>query len=148
MMDGQSEKPLVEDPSTEDGPYAPRDKMMDISLLLIEDDDLIRDSLLDWLDTVLLDSRVVGVSFEEVHRLFCTETPQVIVADIALSGGDGIEAIRSLHSAFPDAQIVALAVGGDLQAQRAIAAAGADACLPIWEVHEELEPTMRRLLGL
>ncbi len=121
-------------------------KLEDLSLLLVEDDDLIRDSLLDWLASVFLDLHLVGASSQEATASAAVESPQIILADIALSGDDGLDIVHALSNAFAEAQIVALVRGGRSQPRDAVVAAGANACLLIWEMHEELVPTVRRLL--
>jgi len=118
-----------------------------ISVLLIEQDDLIRQSLMDWLASVLAEARLVGLTFEEAERRADHEEPAVIVVDIALIGRDGIDVVADLHKAFPDAQIVALSMGEDKERHGAVLAAGAAACLPAWQVRDKLEATLYRLLG-
>ena len=117
-----------------------------ISLLVVEDDDLIRKSLLDWLASVFSDWRLVGTSSAEAIRLPAEEAPEVIVVDIALSGDDGPGMVRRIAKTFPEAHMVALTMGGDVEARGPVLSAGASACLPIWKLHEELEPIMRELL--
>jgi DNA-binding NarL/FixJ family response regulator len=119
--------------------------MEGLSLLLVEDDDLIRESLLDWLASVLLGSELVGVPSDAVSSLSRSQAPEVIVVDVALPASGGVEMVRSLHHVFPAAQIVALVVGGEHQHYDAIRSAGARACLPIWKVHEALVPVVQRL---
>jgi DNA-binding NarL/FixJ family response regulator len=118
-----------------------------LSLLLIEDDELIRKSLLDWLASVLVGSHLVGGPSQEVETLASTETPEVIVVDIALCDDDGIDTIRKLETAFPATKMVALVRGGESQSCDVVLAAGADDCMLIWEVHEKLAPAVERLLG-
>jgi CheY-like chemotaxis protein len=120
------------------------DDLEGLSVLLIEDDDLIRESLKDWLASVLVEASIVGRPFEGAGLPSSQEEPAVIVVDIALSGRDGIDVVADLHAAFPKAQIVALSIGED---QEAVLAAGAAACLPAWEVRDKLESTLYELLG-
>jgi len=146
-MNRRSFRPAAAKPD-EDNALSLRDGGSDgPSLLLIEDDGLIRESLLDWLASVLLGSRLVGAPSVEVAALASVEAPQVIVVDIALSGDDGIDTVCRLRRAFPATQIIALGRGDDSQPRDAVLGAGANACLLIWEVHEKLAPAVRRLLG-
>ena len=153
MMNNESEKPLVgaagrgreASERSDDARHDRRDGVKGLSLLLVEDDEVIRESFLDWLASVLLDSDIVGVSSDAVSSLRPARLPQVIVVDVALPGDGGIDIVRSLHHVFPAAQIVALVVGGERQPCEAIKSAGAEACLPIWKVHEGLVPIVRRL---
>ncbi len=121
------------------------DDMEGLSLLLVEDDDLIRESLLDWMASVFFSSDLVGVPSDAVTSLSRSPAPEVIVVDVALSDSGGVEMVRSLHHVFPAAQIVALVVGSERQSCDAIRSAGARVCLPIWKVHEALMPIVRRL---
>jgi DNA-binding NarL/FixJ family response regulator len=136
----------TQSPKAESRPSTQSSKLEGLALLLVEDDDLIRESLLDWLASVFLDSHLVGASSREVTASDAVESPQVIVADIALSGDDGLDTVRALSRAFEEARVVALVRGGHGQPCDAVVAAGADACLLIWEMHEQLVPTVRRLL--
>lgn len=119
----------------------------EISLLVVEDDDLIRKSLLDWLASVFSDWGLVGTSSREAVRLPTEVAPEVIVVDIALSGEDGPRMVRRIAETFPRAHVVTLTMGAEAEARGALLSAGASACLPIWKLHEELEPIMRELLA-
>jgi DNA-binding NarL/FixJ family response regulator len=132
--------------SVENGSPAPGGRPEGLSLLLVEDDEQIRDSLLDWLASVFRDSQLVGAPSDEVLTLALVEPPQVVLADIALTDGDGLATVRRVSSAFPGAHVVALVGGSEGQSCDAVLAAGASACLPIWHVHKKLVPTVRRLL--
>jgi DNA-binding NarL/FixJ family response regulator len=118
-----------------------------ISLLVVDDDELIRESLLDWLASVLSDWDMVGTSSCDALRLPAEESPEVIVVDTALSSRDGTRVVRRIAKRFPQAHIVALTMGGDVEGWDAVLSAGASACLPLWKLHERLVPTMRDLLA-
>jgi CheY-like chemotaxis protein len=117
------------------------------SILLVEDDEMICQSLKDWLESVFVDFHIVGASAREATRDTVIESPQMVVVDVALSASDGAGTVRELSRMFPGARIVALAAGGEPELCDALEAAGADACLRLWQVHYGLKPTLRRLLG-
>jgi DNA-binding NarL/FixJ family response regulator len=119
----------------------------EVSLLVIEDDQLIRDSLLDWLSSVIPQGDLVGEPSDRVPELTSAEPPDAIVVDLTSSGGDRIGLVYELSQAFPEAHLVALTMNGDDHAHRAIRAAGASASLPIWTLSQRLEPILRRLLN-
>ena len=146
-MTTEAETELTANSARRDKRRPDQDEWEGLSVLLIEEDDLIRESLLDWLASVLLDARLVGRTFAEAEALAAREQPAVIVVDIALIGRDGIDVVAELHRAFPDSKIVALSIGDDASRREAVLAAGAAACLPAWEVRDELESTLRELLG-
>lgn len=116
------------------------------SVLVVGDDDVIGQSLLDWLDSVLFDSRVIGANGHEVIGGAIAESPDVVVVDVALSAYGGVDTVRETRKSFPNARIVALTDDGDLETRDALLAAGADLCLQLWHVHETLEPALRRVL--
>jgi len=146
MTDAEREKAVASDWGTCGTLQTDREDARALSVLLIEEDDLIRESLLDWLASVLVDARLVGGSIDEVEALAEDERPAVIVVDIALIGRDGIEVVADLHRAFPEAKIVALSMAEDQERREAVLAAGAAACLPAWEVSGKLEATLDELL--
>ena len=117
-----------------------------ISILLVEEDDLIRESLIDWLESVFGGSRVIGASFQAVPSLIAEETPQGIVVDVALEDRDAIDVVASLRDLVPETPMVVLTTASDRRLWEAVLAAGADFCLPAWDVRERLEPVLRGLL--
>ena len=147
VTQAETGKGRMADSARGDAPQSGADDLEGLSVLLIEEDDLIRESLKEWLASVLVEADIVGRALEEAEALASREHPAVIVVDIALIGRDGIDAVADLHNAFPEAQIVALSIGEDRQPHEAVQAAGAAACLPAWEVREKLAPTLYELLG-
>jgi two-component system response regulator NreC len=146
MTEAEAEKAFTSEPATRGTLESGVGELEGLSVLLIEEDELIRESLIDWLASVLVDARIVGRTFEEAEALASREEPTVIVVDIALIGRDGIDVVSHLHRIFPEAQIVALSIGEDRQRQGAVLEAGAAACLPAWEVRDKLESTLHGLL--
>ncbi len=45
---------------------------------------------------------------EEAMRLFMRRTPDVVVTDLKMPGGDGIELIEALVGMFPDVKVIAI----------------------------------------
>ncbi len=76
-------------------------------VLIVDDDEQDR----------LLQGRILEAAGHEVYfakngaeamRLFIRKTPEVVVTDLRMPGGDGIELIEALVGMFPDAQIIAV----------------------------------------
>jgi DNA-binding NarL/FixJ family response regulator len=118
----------------------------ELSLLVVEDDQLIRESLLDWLDSVLPQWDLLGISSGEMVELAHGESPHTIVVDLTSPNGDRVDLVRRVTRQFPQADVVALTMRGDYATRRAVLKAGASASLPIWKLSEKLELVLRRLL--
>lgn len=147
MTEDGTEKTRMSDAVTGGARQSGEEDLEGLAVLLIEEDDLIRESLLDWLASVLVDARIVGRTLRDVEPAALRDRPAVVVVDIALIGGDGIDVVAGLHQTFPEAKIVALSMVDDEERCEAVLAAGAAACLPAWEVREKLESTLYELLG-
>jgi DNA-binding NarL/FixJ family response regulator len=133
-------------PSTKAGSRRAEKEQERLSLLVVEDDRLIRESLLDWLSTVLPDWKLVGTRSRALMGQAPAGGPDAIVVDLALSNGIGLDLVRKLNRIFPHAHVVALTIDGDYGTRDAILEAGASAFLPIWKLSEELEPVLRGLM--
>ncbi len=80
-------------------------------VLIIDDDDLIRDTLKTALEGA--GYRVVTASEgEEGVAIFRTAPTDVVVCDIFMPGMEGIETIRMLREWNPQVKIVAISGGG------------------------------------
>ena len=87
--------------------------LMPVSLLLIDDHRMVRESLkrsyLEWGFDVVAD---VG-SGEEAVPLAVAQKPQLVVTDIAMPGMDGIEACEQITQQSPDTRVIILTMHGD-----------------------------------
>jgi DNA-binding response OmpR family regulator len=117
-----------------------------VSILLVEDDEVVFEALADHLRSVFVDVRIARANRGEAPRRAVGASPQVVIVDTALADDTWLDMLRKLRRTFPAAWVVALTAGGALEARDALAA-GADACVPLWHVRYRLEPTLRRLLG-
>jgi DNA-binding NarL/FixJ family response regulator len=118
------------------------------TILIVEDHDVVRWSLRDWLAIEFPQYRVIeAVSGEEAIALTRTESPHTVIMDITLPGMNGIEAARQIKAILPSAQIVMLTIHDD-EAHRADAtAAGASAYVPKRAMSTKLIPTLAALLA-
>jgi DNA-binding NarL/FixJ family response regulator len=87
---------------------------MAISVLIIEDDPTFRDAFADAINKTA-DLQLAGVAEdlpEGLHMLEQT-TPNVLLVDIGLPSGSGIELIRKAHRTLPACDVMVITVFGD-----------------------------------
>jgi DNA-binding NarL/FixJ family response regulator len=100
--------------------------MDDLRILLVDDHEVVRAGV-----KALLDAQegmvVVGEadSAEEAVRRVGYDEPDVVVLDVRLPGGSGIEACREIRSRFPDVKVLMLTSFADEEALMAAILAGA-----------------------
>jgi DNA-binding NarL/FixJ family response regulator len=93
---------------------------------IVDDHALVRAGLRALLQTVA-DVEVVGEggSAQEARRVAVTERPDVLVLDVNLPDGSGIEVVRALRSAAPEVAVLMLTMYDDDQSVLAAIRAGA-----------------------
>jgi len=128
-------------------PNTAENDVLDVSVLLIEEHRSIRESLADWLAFVLVDAPVIGTSFDDAPCMIAAYRPEIIVVDIALKGREAIEMVGTLKELAPTARLVALCGYADRRCCESVLRAGADACLPAWEVRKALASVLRELMA-
>ena len=104
---------------------------MAISVLLVDDHELIRQGLRRAFERDG-DFEVAGEasSLTDAHRLLGLLTPDVVILDVRLPDGSGLEACRKIRADFPEMGIVVLTMyAGDDQLFEALEA-GASAFVP------------------
>ena len=86
-----------------------------IRLLLVDDYPVFRKGLSILLKNNFPDIEVVGEAcgepdtIEKVRRL----KPDVVIMDIIMNGGDGIETTKTIHETFPEVKLVALSISDE-----------------------------------
>ena len=119
------------------------------SILIVEDHDELRETLLEWLKSSFCDcSFLVAGSGEKATELAEAHHPAIVIMDIQLPGINGIEAIRRIKKISPQAQAVVLTVMKDSAYKEEAMAAGACACINKQHMHAELIPALTNLLSL
>ncbi len=118
------------------------------TILVVDDHDAVRRSLRDWLQVEFPDCSVIeAASGEEAIALAQTESPHLVVMDIALPGISGIDATRQIKTALPSTQIVILTIHESDTYRADAAAAGASAHVTKRSVQTELIPIVTSLLA-
>ena len=119
----------------------------DLSMLLVEEDDAIRRSVERWLRETLPDSTIFTAGDDEsAAALARTESPDVILIDVAPPKTDSADAVRRLRATVPAAKIIALTMEEPQPRRDAVMAAGATTCVRIWEMRRRLLPVLNDLL--
>lgn len=116
----------------------------EIKVLLVDDHQILRQGLRLML-TQQPGFRVVGetATCETVQELVRTSRPDVVVMDIHLAGGNGIEASRQVLAEFPEVKIVILSADADLPLVHQALQAGVSAYLTKDGPQEELVRALR-----
>lgn len=118
------------------------------TILIVDDHDAVRTSLLDWFGTVFPDCALAEArSGEEAVELALARPPDVILMDIGLPQMSGIEAARRIKAAAPQVQVVMLTIHETPEYQADAAAAGVTAYILKRQMYRELIPTLQRLLS-
>jgi len=78
-----------------------------ISVLLIEDENLLRDHIRAGLEDAGYRVRDAG-SGRQGLRMFEAERPDMVVTDLVMDGGEGIESILAIRRKDPELPIVAI----------------------------------------
>jgi two-component system response regulator NreC len=113
--------------------------MEPITLLLVDDHEVVRTGLRTFLETqsglkVLAEA---SNGKEAIERAVETH-PAIILMDITMPGMDGLEATRQLKKTCPDSQVLALTVHDDKQYFMEMLAAGASGYLTKQAAADEL----------
>jgi DNA-binding NarL/FixJ family response regulator len=117
------------------------------SVLLIEENGTILDSLADWLSMTFPDVRLIETTDHDQGILLNrSESPDVVLMDISGLGKAGAESVRSIKSARPGAAVFALVSLDHDSYQRSIESAGAESCACIWRLRTELLPRLKDIL--
>jgi DNA-binding NarL/FixJ family response regulator len=119
----------------------------DISLLLVEENDVILDSLRDWITMTFPDVRLIEATSQGAGIFLSrSESPDVVLMDISGLGRGGIETVRAMKTAHPSALILALVALEHKSYHEAVLEAGAEGCACIWKIRSELLPQLEKNL--
>ncbi|MGD8626567.1 MAG: response regulator transcription factor [Anaerolineae bacterium] len=120
---------------------------MAVRMLIVEDHDLVRRSLVDWLGALFPQLEILEASDgEQAVDLASSHGPALVLMDIGLPGLDGLEATRRIKRLLPDTRVVMLTIHED-DAYRADAlASGASAYISKRTMQAQLLDTLSGLL--
>src|SRR4030042_1876409 len=121
--------------------------MMKPTILIVEDNDSIRVSLRDWLNTIFLDGHSLEAkSGEEAVAAACLQKPDVVLMEIELPQMNGIDATRNIKDVLPKTHIVMLTTHENSRYKIEAIKAGASAYVTKRKMHSQLIPTLKGLL--
>ncbi len=120
---------------------------MDRHILIVEDHQALRKSLMDWLKGVFPQCNFLEAESGEAAIEICrTITPDLILMDISLPGVNGIGTTKRLLPIVPKARVIMLTIHEDEAYRSEAMSAGASAFVSKRVMKAELIPTMKRLL--
>jgi two-component system response regulator NreC len=122
--------------------------MEEITLMLVDDHDVVRTGLRSYLETqpgmrVVAEAR----NGEEALKIVATVCPQIVLMDITMPGMDGLEATRRLKAKVPECLVLALTVHEDKQYFMEMLAAGASGYLTKQAAADELVAAIHAVAG-
>jgi DNA-binding NarL/FixJ family response regulator len=117
-----------------------------LKVVLVDDHDVVRAGLASLLDAEK-DIKVVGEAggVEEAVRRVGYDTPDVVVADVRLPDGSGVEACREIKSRWPEIQVLMLTSFADDEALFASILAGASGYVLKQIKSDELVQSIRKV---
>lgn len=88
--------------------------MISGSLLIVDDDETLRETLTEFFEALGMTARAVGSAAEALLSV-AHNTPDVMILDLRLPDSDGLALLDSLHAADPDLAIVLLTGHADVR---------------------------------
>lgn len=117
------------------------------TILIVEDHDSVRNSLIDWLCAVFPKINVIGTKTgEEALNIVKKIIPKIVIMDINLPGINGIEATKLIKKLQPHTKITILSVYEDEAYKNDAYIAGASIYIPKRLMHTDLIPAIKSLL--
>jgi DNA-binding NtrC family response regulator len=83
-------------------------------ILIVDDEEIVRDSLREWLDDVGYDVEVAG-SGEEALRIIKQKKTKIMVADLVMPGMNGIELMKEAKKIIPSISTVIITAHATIQ---------------------------------
>lgn len=119
------------------------------TVLIVEDHDTMRASLVKWLTLRFGDYEVLEArSGEEAIQLAAAHPPTAVLMDIGLPQMNGIQATRQIKAIAPNAHVIVLSINEGPAYRTDAALAGASAYVPKRKMHRQLGPILKNLLSI
>jgi len=118
------------------------------NILIIDDNQALRQSLNDWLDSTFENISIIQAADGEegiIKAISCY--PDIITMDIRMPGIGGIEAVRQIKNHAPKTKIIVLSLYDDPVFQHDAEEAGADAYILKKQIKNSLLPVLQEMLG-
>ena len=121
---------------------------MSSAILVVEDHDEVRSSLVRWLGDLFPGSEVVEAKDgEDGVAVACSRRPEVVLMDISMPKINGIEAARRIKAAVPDTSVVILTVHDAADYRADAVASGAAGYVLKSRAHVDLVPLLKGLMS-
>ena len=121
---------------------------MDTDILIVDDSNVLRCSLRNWLKSVFPYCSIEeSESGEEAFDRVLKEFYGIVLMDIRLPGINGIEATRKIKAFAPETRVVMLTHHEDAQYRADAFSAGASAYVSKRKMHTDLVPVLTTLLA-
>jgi CheY-like chemotaxis protein len=138
------EAPVQEVHQADAAQRGPEEETDRTSVLLVEDDEVLRQQLRSWLEATIQNVAISeGNSCESAVSSVRSTPPDLILVDITELGASGLEVLRRLRLYAPSTRIVALGTEEDQTYEEKVREAGATVYLKMWKIHEQLAPALR-----
>ena len=119
---------------------------MTTRVLVVDDDELVRRGISDWLEASGLEVVGTAENANECLKLVCEVKPDIAVVDILLPGVSGIELVRQLAQEAPETKSLVLSGAATCELVFEAYEAGARGYLPKQSSSEELSYAISQVL--
>jgi len=118
--------------------------MKKISIFVVEDHQLFRKGLVNVLNQftdleVIGEAATIRYAMENIQRL----QPKIVIMDVFLPDGDGVEAASEVRRKFPEVEVIILTISDDIEILNRAIRAGAKGYLVKGEGLKEIVETIR-----
>ncbi|HPU30055.1 MAG TPA: response regulator transcription factor [Syntrophorhabdaceae bacterium] len=121
--------------------------MTDI-ILIVEDHDSVRESLIQWLNRIFPEFEIMGIKTgEEAINIIKNVMPKIVLMDINLPGINGIETTKIIKIMHPSTKVAILSIYEDEAYKNDAFIAGASKYVPKRLMHTDLIPAIKSLLS-
>lgn len=118
------------------------------TILIVEDHDSVRKSLIDWLCAVFPEFEIIGTKTgEDALKIIKNKIPKIVIMDINLPDISGIEATKLIKNLYPSTKVTILSIYEDEAYRNDAIVSGASGYVPKRLMHTDLIPAIKLLLS-